>query len=98
MLTYLGDLGGLIDFVLLMGWLITTVFAGKLFEAALIGASYKIQSYTRDFSQYYKTREINKISSEISASQISPRDSSQKGDLPGIDIEARAVSDAGLQN
>ena len=41
-LTYLGDLGGLLDFVLLLGWLVTTVFAGKLFEAALIGASYRI--------------------------------------------------------
>ena len=35
-LTYLGDLGGLLDFVLILGFLASSCFASKLFSAALI--------------------------------------------------------------
>ena len=36
-LDYLGDLGGLLDVLLIMGGLFTAIFAKKLFKAALIG-------------------------------------------------------------
>ena len=57
-LTYLGDLGGLLDFVLMFGFLFTSCFATKLFSAALIGQVYRIQRYAKDFTQFYQTKEV----------------------------------------
>lgn len=42
-LTYLGDLGGLMDILLVAGQMMTSVFASKLFTAALIGQLYRVQ-------------------------------------------------------
>ena len=36
-LTYLGDLGGLLDVLLVVGQMLTSIVASKLFTAALIG-------------------------------------------------------------
>ena len=36
-LTYLGDLGGILDVVVVVGHVCTTIFASRLFQAALIG-------------------------------------------------------------
>ena len=36
MLTYLGDLGGLLDFVVIFGWVVSYHFASRLFSAALV--------------------------------------------------------------
>ena len=48
-LTYLGDLGGLMDILFAIGGLCTGIFASKLFQAALIRQAYRVQSYFRDF-------------------------------------------------
>ena len=69
-LTYLGDLGGLIDAMYLLGYSLTSVLASKLFRAALIGHVYKVQSYNKTFPQYYETKEYAKLSSQSSASAI----------------------------
>jgi len=50
MLTYMGDLGGLFDVLLLLGWAGTALFGGKLFRASLIGQAYHVQSYNKDFT------------------------------------------------
>ena len=42
LLEYLGDIGGLLDFVLVMGWFISTVFVSRLFQAALVGKVYRL--------------------------------------------------------
>ena len=67
MLTYLGDLGGLIDIVMVVGYLLTTLFASKLLAAAVIGQVYRIQSYMRDESQYYTPNELYQLTSEESS-------------------------------
>ena len=36
LLTFLGDLGGLFDICMILGMFLTTMFAGRLFTAALI--------------------------------------------------------------
>ena len=41
-LTYLGDLGGILDVVVVAGHVCTTIFASRLFQAALIGQAYRI--------------------------------------------------------
>lgn len=56
-LSYLGDLGGLLDVVMVVGQICTSVFVGRLFQAALIQSAYRIQSYDRDFEQFYQTKE-----------------------------------------
>lgn len=53
MLTYMGDLGGLLDVLLVLGWAGTALFGSKLFRASLIGQAYHVQSYNKDFTQYY---------------------------------------------
>ena len=41
-LAYLGDLGGLLDVLLVVGKVMTTIFTSKLFIAALISEAYRI--------------------------------------------------------
>ena len=41
-LTYLGDLGGLLDVVVVIGQFSATLFASRLFQAALVGQAYRI--------------------------------------------------------
>ena len=55
MLAYLGDLGGLIDIVWILGGMITAILIRNTFEAALISDSYQIQKYNHDYSEYYST-------------------------------------------
>ena len=47
--TYMGDLGGLLDVLVVLGYTLTGIFASKIFKAALIGSAYRIQSYTKEF-------------------------------------------------
>ena len=62
-LSYLGDLGGLMDILILIGWLLTSVFSSKMFIAALIGQAYNVQGYMRDFTQFYLTKQMYKLTS-----------------------------------
>ena len=64
-LTFLGDIGGLFDIIIVLGMGITSMFAGQLFMAALISDSYNIQSYFRDSSEFYEARKNdNKLTTE----------------------------------
>jgi len=45
----MGDLGGLLDVLVVLGYTLTGIFASKIFKAALIGSAYRIQSYTKEF-------------------------------------------------
>ena len=40
-LTYFGDLGGLFDFILMFGMLITSAFVNRNFQASLIERAYQ---------------------------------------------------------
>ena len=42
---YLGDLGGLLDVVLVFGWILTSFFSFRLFQSALVSSTYKLQKY-----------------------------------------------------
>ena len=53
MLTYFGDLGGLLDFVMLFGWAISSVFVSRLLQAALVKQVYRVQRYLLDMTPYY---------------------------------------------
>ena len=41
-LTYFGDLGGLFEITYFFGKVLTSIFAGKLFLAAMVSSAYKI--------------------------------------------------------
>ena len=72
MLTFLGDLGGLFDIIMIIGWGLTSIFAGNLLTAALIGEVYKIQNYFRDSSEFYETKNLDKLTTEsVSLSSVS---------------------------
>ena len=75
-LTYLGDLGGLIDILLVIGQLLVSFVASKLFTAALIGQLHRVQGYTRDFTQYYQTQEHLKLTSD----EVEEKSSSNSSD------------------
>ena len=82
MLTFLGDVGGLFDIVMLMGSTLTMVFAARLFQGALVGEAYKVQNYFNDFTAFYETKRNEKLSTESV-------DNSSK--ISGIDINAGAA-------
>ena len=42
LLQYLGDLGGIIDFVLLLGMATSHIFVKRLFQAALVNRVYRL--------------------------------------------------------
>ena len=42
-LTYLGDMGGLLDIILLFGVFLSSKFVNRLFHAALVKQTYRIQ-------------------------------------------------------
>ena len=69
--------------ILIVGWLFTTVFAGRLFQAALISQVYRIQNYFEDFTQYYMTKEEGKLTSESNNSSLesSSNSSSSSNDI-----------------
>jgi len=85
LLTYLGDIGGLLDFILLFGWSTSTVFVSRLFSAAIIERVYRLQKYLQDMTSYYETRIQGQVSSsgesEISSSNSSsdPNSSEESG-------------------
>ena len=56
LLTYFGDLGGLLDFVAMIGWALSTIFVTRLFAAALIKQAYGVQKYLLDTTPYYDTQ------------------------------------------
>ena len=65
----MGDLGGLLDVIMVIGSLTTSIFASKLFTADLIGHTYRIQEYMKDTSQFYKTTELYKLTEENDAAK-----------------------------
>ena len=64
LLTFLGDLGGLFDICMIMGMTLTSIFAGRMFTAALIRQAYRVQRYFRDSSQFYETTSRRKLTTE----------------------------------
>ena len=59
MLTYLSDLGGLLDIIILGGVTLSSPFVLRLFHAALVKKTYRIQQYLRDMTPYYETSKPN---------------------------------------
>ena len=55
-MAYLGDLGGLIDIIYIVGGLLTAIFTRHALQSALITDSYQIQKFNHDESEYYPTK------------------------------------------
>lgn len=49
----MGDTGGLLKFIMVVGSAITAILTGTHFQAALIQAVYHIQNYSADETEYY---------------------------------------------
>ena len=56
LLVYLGDLGGLIDFVIIFCYGLSHPFVQRLFQAALIEQAYRLQKFLLDTTPYYRTK------------------------------------------
>ena len=67
LLEYLGDLGGLLDFVILLCWASSHVFVKRLFNAALIQQVYRLQKFLLDTTPYYNTKEYMQVSESNSS-------------------------------
>ena len=74
MLTYFGDLGGLLDFVIWFGWGLSTLIVTRLFDAALIKKAYRVQNYLLDKTPYYKSSKP-----ELLTTESEDRDSGENG-------------------
>ena len=70
MLEFLGDMGGLIEIVFLFFAGVIYFVLDRNFTAAMITDTYKVQKYSRDESEFYKSqkdrenKEIHAITSE----------------------------------
>ena len=54
-LDLLGDMGGLLDIVLVVGVILTVSFVKQAFLSSLLHAAYQVQSYTENNSEYYQS-------------------------------------------
>ena len=55
-LDLLGDLGGLLDFVRVVGWILTASVVKKAFDISLLSDAYQVQGYNKDSSEFYKSQ------------------------------------------
>ena len=53
---YLGDIGGISSIISLLAIFVTSGLVKRLYYAAIIGNTYRIQHYDQDFTQYYPSR------------------------------------------
>ena len=61
----MGDLGGLDDFIMLLGWSLSYHIAGRLFSAALVKQAYRVQKYLKDKTPYYRSnKDDGKLTTE----------------------------------
>ena len=74
MLTYFGDLGGLLDFVIWFGWGLSTLVVTRLFDAALIKQAYRVQNYLLDKTPYYQTSKPERLTTESEDSDSGKND------------------------
>ena len=56
-LTFLGDMGGLLDILLAIGWTFTSFLTSRLVMAELVRNVYKIQRRNRDSSKLFDTKD-----------------------------------------
>ena len=54
-LDLLGDLGGLLDLVKAIGWVLTAKVVKKAFDRSLLSDTYQVQGYTQDHSEFYSS-------------------------------------------
>ena len=57
LLAYIGDVGGIHQLLWLIGGLLIGFLVDRKFNARLVKELYKVQQYSADQSEYYKTEE-----------------------------------------
>ena len=82
-LVYLGDIGGLLDFVLIFGWALSHSFVKRLFQAALVEKVYRLQNYLHDMTPYYKTRITGQLTPRDQQSDSTPSSDSSDNSSSG---------------
>ena len=97
LLTYLGDVGGLLDFILMAGWSLSTVFVSRLFAAKIIAKVYRMQKYLQDMTPYYETNIVGQVSDSenedgISSSSSSSDKSSKTADKRRLDPTSKITA------
>ena len=55
-LDLLGDLGGLLDLVQAIGWILTASVVKKAFDISLLSDAYQVQGYNKDYSEFYQSK------------------------------------------
>lgn len=89
-LDFLGDLGGLLDIILVFGLLLTFSHVKNAFVRSLLRDAYQVQSYTKNTSEFYASKRIqetmnNKLGAEI---KLTSTEDSQNDDgsqqTPGL--------------
>ena len=71
LLTYFGELGGLLEIVMLVGWYLSFALVSRLLQAALVERTYRQQYYNSNETQYYETRVAGVVTPENSTSSDS---------------------------
>ena len=98
MLTYFGDLGGLLDFVVWVGWTISTVFVSRLFAADLVSRAYRVQKYLLDIRPFYHTSKQDGHLTTESDSVDSNQDKNENGFGPTEHDDEEDKSDDNIKS
>ena len=80
LLEFLGDIGGMIELVLLFFAGIMSFIIGRSFRAAMISDTYKVQKYSRDLSEFYPSSKAWKNDGEHSLTTASESISTSSSD------------------
>ena len=55
-LDLLGDLGGLLEYIRVIGWILTASVVKKAFDISLLSDAYQVQGYNKDHSEFYQSQ------------------------------------------
>ena len=59
-LSYLGDSGGILKVILASGFVLSGLFASRIFSAAIVKETYKLQKYMKNNDDYYNLEKFIK--------------------------------------
>lgn len=99
-LTYLGDLGGLIDVVVIFFYFLAQPFVRRIFQAQLVSKAYRLQKLMLDQEPYYETHTKGVVTppsssddsdSKKSSSDASSDSSDEKYVKPETKVKKAAV-------
>ena len=71
-MAYFGDLGGLFGIIMIFGHTISVTLVTRLFQAAMVESTYRIQGYSEDYNEEYEQEIV--AEEQVVEQKIEPED------------------------